>query len=851
MASANIWLPSTAAGFLILENFAALRAYDYTVQDNYRLNFVLSKNTLGDQPGAWFHLVENGTFNFYQDDDETILLPEGSVGREAWIKVGGSGTGNEELPDGSVGSGNLTDELLAQINGIAINQQLLADQEALILALQAALDAAVASFDATSVSLTDTIDEAIANTETIRLVTEQGFIDLADRLDITDNGVTQTAAKVLLLENTVNDPATGLAATRSTIFNQYSTTSDANEAVAQSIELVRAEIFNPNGSGVLNSAFVAKVDTAVANANGAIATSLNALSAATAATAAELSNNYYTIALVDSAIAASEQTIIASISTSGFVTTAEIQNNYYTAVEADSAIATSVNSLEAQIFDSNGELVNAFVSQIASAVTTDDGGALATRVTNLETSVEDPTTGLAITRSQLISTQQTLANETTARAQAIQTLEASLASGLSATNQLVQTAQADADGNATAISNLSNRVTNTEGDIASADLTLASNTQRVTDAEGNISALSTSVAGLTTTANSANSRSITALNLASTVETDLNTAEETIVTLSNSVASLTTTANTANTNASSALTIASTASTDVNLLKARASLVASTTVAGRTRVAGMKATSTAAQTKLDFLGDTIRFLRDDGTAAIEYDTVSDQYTFNGILRAEALELVANDTMEIANPTPFGPDNLIRWEGPRNSSTYNETTNKVNYESLTKSNANIFWKNSVGDSFFGGQVFSRVVRVDNFTENNQPNPFISVRNIVSAGSRLVSASYFLDQEVLGNSFTAPPDVTPQVTIFIQRRRNNGAYVTIHSQTFNGTKSFVSAGNNVVTYYQDLSGTAEFLDDLSTTDTLEYKAYTSINYYFPPNRSGAEGVQRLDASSIEQL
>lgn len=191
----------------------------------------------------------------------------------------------------------------------------------------------------------------------------------------------------------------------------------------------------------------------------------------------------------------------------------------------------------------------------------------------------------------------------------------------------------DAEGDITTLQqadvSIRTRIDTAEGDINTAELNLSSVTNRVTTTEGDITTLENSTASLGTRVGDTEDDVAATTLLLNSTRDRVTDVEGDITSINQSVASINSTAQTASNRATSALNLANTASDDIDDLEARASLVASTTSGGRTRIAGMKATATATTTKLDFIGDSIRFLRDNGTVAIYYDTADDTYTFNG------------------------------------------------------------------------------------------------------------------------------------------------------------------------------------------------------------------------------
>jgi hypothetical protein len=124
------------------------------------------------------------------------------------------------------------------------------------------------------------------------------------------------SSSVTALSTQVNDPTTGLPATRSTLINDYYTKS--------------------------------ATDSAIATASNSLTTSFNNTLTGYA-TNANLTTNYYTKSATDSAISAATQSLVSTTTLnstlSSYVTNATLTNNYLTSTQTNSAISAATTGL--------------------------------------------------------------------------------------------------------------------------------------------------------------------------------------------------------------------------------------------------------------------------------------------------------------------------------------------------------------------------------------------------------------------------------------------------------------------------------------------------------------------------
>lgn len=237
--------------------------------------------------------------------------------------------------------------------------------------------------------------------------------------------------------------------------------------------------------------------------------------------------------------------------------------------------------------------------------------------------------------------------------------------GLNATYQLAQSAQSDADGNAQAINSLSNQVNNSETGLVatntlaqSASVSAQNNAEAVTALQSNISAIvGISLADVTMTSGSNVVTVNSSENIAGYTDGDSFYINETgysneILTISsvnNNSREITLQNNApfdaanvsavikSGTSTTAELQLAVTGNTnDINTLQSEYFLGGTVQGDGSIRVSGIKGSVNASIARLSFIGDLIDFLRQDGTRAIYFDTVNDNYILDGTVYAKNL-----------------------------------------------------------------------------------------------------------------------------------------------------------------------------------------------------------------------
>jgi len=179
------------------------------------------------------------------------------------------------------------------------------------------------------------------------------------------------------------------------------------------------------------------------------------------------------------------------------------------------------------------------------------------------------------------------------------------------------------------------------------------------------------------------------------------------------------------------------------------------------RISGVKATSTAAQSNLDFIGGNVRFLKQDGSVAIYFNTVTGEYEFNG-------DGNFNGTVRA--------DKII---GEQASGA----AVSLSYIELSQS-----YKTLVGFTV-SSSGFDRVINIPSpfFISNNSSDPDSKIAvQFLANGSNI-----YLDSAVSGTTesgyFTAPPR-------FYNLLANRSVTITIHAKLIGGSGSTAMFSQN---------------------------------------------------------
>jgi hypothetical protein len=380
----------------------------------------------------------------------TAILAETNA-RIAAIQAEASARTTALSAEASTRAQALIDEALARSNGdAAVEQQIttltsttLPGNYASIAALQ---QEATARTDADSAEATSR--ETLATqmrgsyngTDVNQLSAGLVFSEKTSR--VTADSALSTRSDVL--EATVNNPTTGLVATRATLTNDYYTSAQADSAISTATQSLAsiASLGNYTTTADLTSTYYTRADT-----DSAISTATQNLVSTTTlgnyTTTADLTVNYYTRTDTDSAISTATQNLVSTTTLGNYTTTADLNTSYYTKTDADSAISSAVNALSATVtganYATNATLTTNYYTQ------TQTDSAISSAVTTLGATV---TGADYATNSTLTTNYYTSAETDSAISSAVTTLSATVtganyATNATLTNNYYTSAQAD------------------------------------------------------------------------------------------------------------------------------------------------------------------------------------------------------------------------------------------------------------------------------------------------------------------------------------------------------------------------------------------------------------------------
>uniref|UniRef100_E6XH36 Membrane protein n=1 Tax=Shewanella putrefaciens (strain 200) TaxID=399804 RepID=E6XH36_SHEP2 len=191
-----------------------------------------------------------------------------------------------------------------------------------------------------------------------------------------------------------------------------------------------------------------------------------------------------------------------------------------------------------------------------------------------------------------------------------------------------------------------------------------------------------------------------------------------------------------------------------------------------------------------------------------------------IIEGGEVRLIGSNIMKIESATPFGPDSLVYWRGPRLLVGGNP-----DWPNIRKSNATR-WTDSTGDEYFGGslsagvlktgisnptktvyQVGTYIVELGPFSSNGKP------RNII--------ISYGVNG--YAQRTTAPNDmVNPSLGWHLERKVNNGGWIVVTSGHFQGASEYEFDGESRMFWVSCIcSGSLTYTDNLTTAGEYSYR------------------------------
>jgi len=210
------------------------------------------------------------------------------------------------------------------------------------------------------------------------------------------------------------------------------------------------------------------------------------------------------------------------------------------------------------------------------------------------------------------------------------------------------------------------------------------------------------------------------------------------------------------------------------------------------------------------------------------------------------QLIGSNTMKIESETPFGPDGLIEWRGPKLI-----LNGQPNWSLIRKSNATR-WTDSVGNEYFGGSISAGILKtgVTNPDKNAYAaNSYPVVIGPFGSGGKAKTVVVSFDFDASWTATTAANGATPALSWQLQRKIGSGSWATVSSGTFTGSiNSTYEAEISRYLVNEFCSGSSTFTDTSTSTSDFSYqlKVISQTRYSATSNVNN----QKLTAISTEQ-
>lgn len=208
-----------------------------------------------------------------------------------------------------------------------------------------------------------------------------------------------------------------------------------------------------------------------------------------------------------------------------------------------------------------------------------------------------------------------------------------------------------------------------------------------------------------------------------------------------------------------------------------------------------------------------------------------------VVKSGQILMVGPSHMKITAASPFGPNDLIEWYGPKNSYTYDSANNLVKFDGLTKANA-IMYLSATGQAFFGGSIIAGTLRSAAQSAALGSNS-VTVGPFGSNGGLIeIKCSVNISHStgvVLGPCPLEPsPSGNPNVVLRLYRDAP-GASTLVAEQTVTGTYECLPEGQEHIEF-RHVSGGFTFTDNLQTPLNRTYRLHAAV-YSIPliPNQT----------------
>ena len=491
-------------------------------------------------------------------------------------------------------------------------------------------------------------------------------------------------------------------------------------------------------------------------------------------------------------------------------------------VSPEGALAKDIGELQTVTL-SNGNAITATNKRLSQVETDAEGNASAIEQLNLSVSGLSGNLTGALSRIDLVEVK---ANENAISLSAIEgratNIEQNVVANFTLAQEAIVSAQnaaSNAAQNASSITRIENDVSILNDDLTATNTIAQQAKATAESAEGKATTNTNTIQSISNAVNdSANGLSATN-TIAQQAKTTAESAEGKATTNASAITGIKSTAENAESKAQSALTLLAEVNNELDEYRAVAQLA----VDANGNAALIQLGATPDISEIIFKAMRVIYQNSNGVPKLFFDTEADDYVFGGTLRSNASENIGANYMELANPDGFGPDGLTYYYGPKFMSG-----SKPDYTKAKKANATQ-WRDTAGDSYFGGSLSAGVLSSSTQNPTIALNPTAEIGPLSTNGnSKTIAFSFYWEGDYVSDSACPTSPLTPTATLTLQRSIGGGSWSTLQTRTMSGsveTFPFNNDGEEGCNIVERASAAFTFTDPNSSMGTFSYRVVVS--------------------------
>jgi len=467
--------------------------------------------------------------------------------------------------------------------------------------LETALEDEGGNFSTTSNAIT-VLQSRVTQTETDITSNATDITTLQSSLASAQTDITTNATAITALDTRVTSNETSITSQASDITSLQSDLTTAQSDIttnATALTALTTRVTSTESSISVNTSDISTLSSDLTTAQADIVTNAGAITTAQT----DISANATAISGLDTRVTTVEGQVTSEAQSTTILTT---RLDFLTKVEdeadADPLELETTGELDLETLDDLTAGTSTAIQSLDSRTTVAEGELTtqASAITDLKSTVNDPTTGVAANASGLSSlTTRVTSNENSIT---------SIASDVTSLQADLTTAEGDITTNASAISSLGARVTTAEGSISSNASDITTLESSLTTAESNIAANASGLSSLTTRVTTAEGEITSIAADVTTLQADLTTAEGDITTNAGAISSLGARVTTAEGN------ITSNAS-DITTLQSSLTTAETNITANASAISGLDTRVTSAEGLITSIASDVSTLQADLTTA--------------------------------------------------------------------------------------------------------------------------------------------------------------------------------------------------------------------------------------------